>query len=324
VLQDAYARVNYFPYAQLVAGKFKSPLSLERLQSGAELTFIERSIANNLAPNRETGLALGGAVLGDRLSYQVGVFNGSVDGGLNDGDTTSDKDIQGRVFAEPFKGDGPAPVKGLGFGLGATYGTAKGESYSGTNYRTAGRSSFFRFNTPTGTSVNFDGTRTRLSPQAYWYWGPFGLMGEYIVGQTDLEQVVVPRTGPNQRTDGELDTKGWFVQASYVLTGEDASYKQVVPINNFDPANGRWGAFEIAARASEVSIDQNVFDDGFASPTAGTTNALAYTGGLNWYFNKNFKVQLNWEHTDFDNEINFGGKARGSEDVFLTRFHIGY
>src|SRR6185503_12366863 len=46
VLQDAYARVTYFPYAQLTAGKFKSPMSLERLQSGADLTFIERSIAN--------------------------------------------------------------------------------------------------------------------------------------------------------------------------------------------------------------------------------------------------------------------------------------
>ena len=324
VLQDAFARITYFPYAQLTAGKFKSPMSLERLQSGAELTFIERSLVNNFAPNREVGIALGGSVLGDRLSYQVGVFDGSVDGGLNDGDTTSDKDIQGRVFAEPFKGTDIGPLKGLGLGLGATYGTAKAESYSGINYRTAGRSTFFRFDTPTGTTVNFDGTRTRFAPQAYYYWGPFGFMGEYMLGTTDLERVVVPRTGPTQRTDGELDTDGWFGQVSYVLTGEDATYKQVVPINNFDPWNGRFGAFEIAARASEASVNQDMFDLGFAKDGAGTTKAIAYTGGLNWYLNKSFKIQFNYEHTDFDEEISFGGDARGSEDVFLTRFHIGY
>src|SRR6185503_10329961 len=32
VLQDAYARINYWPYAQIQAGKWKSPFSLERLQ----------------------------------------------------------------------------------------------------------------------------------------------------------------------------------------------------------------------------------------------------------------------------------------------------
>jgi opacity protein-like surface antigen len=51
---------------------------------------------------------------------------------------------------------------------------------------------------------------------------------------------------------------------------------------------------------------------------------MAYTGGLNWCLNKNFKVQLNYEHTDFDSEITYSGKARGGEDVFITRFHIGY
>jgi phosphate-selective porin OprO and OprP len=324
VLQDAYARVTYFPYAQLTAGKFKSPMSLERLQSGAELTFIERSIANNLAPNREIGIALGGSVLADRLSYQVGVFNGSFDGGSNDGDTTSDKDIQGRVFAEPFKGTDVAPLRGFGVGFGGTYGTAKAESYSSLNYRTTGRSSFFRFNTPTGTAVNFDGTRTRFAPQAYWYWGPFGMMGEYLWGQTDLEQVVTPSSGPTTRQDGSLDTDGWFVQASYVLTGEDASYKQVVPINNFDPANGRWGAFELAVRGSGVDIEEDLITQGFTPSNGATSSALAWTGGLNWYLNKNFKVQLNYEHTEFEDEINFGGDLRDHEDVFITRFQIAY
>jgi phosphate-selective porin OprO/OprP len=325
VLQDAYARVNYWPYAQLTAGKFKSPLSLERLQSGAELTFIERSISSgNIAPNREVGIALGGSLLDDRLSYMIGGFNGSFDGGSNDGDTTSDKDVQGRIFAEPFKGTDVKPLRGVGIGFAGTYGQSKAESIGGLQYKTAGRSNFFKFDTPTGTVVNFDGTRMRWAPQAYWYWGPFGLMGEYITSDADLDKVVTPKTGAPTHTNGSLKTDGWFVQASYVLTGEDASYRQVVPINNFDPANGRFGAFELAARASEVDINDEAFTEGFAKDGAATKNAIAYTGGLNWYLNKNFKLQLNYEHTDFDKEITFGKQARGSEDVFISRFQISY
>jgi phosphate-selective porin OprO and OprP len=324
VLQDGYARINYWSYAQLQAGKYKSPLSLERLQGGSELTFIERSIANNIAPNRDIGIALQGNFLDDKVYYQVGVFNGSIDGGLNDGDVTSDKDIQGRVFVEPFKGDGPAWIKGLGVGIGSTYGTAKNESYNNLNYRTTGRSTFFKFDTPTGTVVNFDGTRTRYAPSMYYYWGPFGFMGEYLSGDTDLQKVVTPRTGPNVKTDDTFHSDGWFAQVSYVVTGEDASYKQVVPINNFDPANGRFGAFELAFRASEVNVNQATFDRGLAVDSQATTNAMAYTGGLNWYFNRNFKVQFNYEHTDFDNEITYSGKGRGGEDVFLSRFQISY
>ena len=328
VLQDAYARINYWPYAQIQAGKWKSPFSLERLQGGDNLTFIERSIANNLAPNRDVGVALGGGVLADRINYQFGVFNGSGDGQLNDGDVTSDKDFAGRVFVEPFKVDGPDPVKGLGVGFAATYGTARDESYSGVQYKTAGRSNFFKFNTPTGTAVNFNGSRTRFAPQAYYYWGPFGLMGEYINNDEELEQIVTPKTGAPAITDTHFKPSGWFLQASYVLTGEDATYKQVVPINNFDPANGRWGAFEAAFRVSEVDIEDNIFREGFAKRTGATSSAVAYTGGLNWYFNKNFKLQLNWEHTEFDNNItysgHFGNHTRNHEDVFLSRFQIAY
>jgi phosphate-selective porin OprO/OprP len=323
-LQDAYARIDYWPYAQLVAGKFKSPLSLERLQSGSELTFIERSIANNLAPNREVAVALGGTAFGERLSYQLGVFNGSIDGGNNDTDATSDKDFQGRIFAEPFKGSGLTPVAGLGFGVGGTYGTAKRESYNSLAYQTAGRSRFFRVNSSSTLNLFFDGVRHRVAPQGYWYWGPFGAMAEAFWGETDLEQVSTPTGGPTTIVEDTLETKGWMAQASWVLTGEQASYKQVVPINAFDPRSGHWGAFEIAARVSGVDIDDGIFDSGIASRSNATDGALAYTGGINWYLNRSFKIQFNYEHTDFDTRIGFGGRGRAHEDVAITRFQVAY
>jgi phosphate-selective porin OprO/OprP len=294
-------------------------MSLERLQSGSELTFIERSISSgNIAPNRDLGIALQGSFLDDKVSYQVGVFNGSIDGGLNDGDVTSDKDIQGRVFFEPFKGDGPAWIKGLGVGIGSTYGTAKNESYNTLAYKTAGRSNFFKFDTPTGTVVNFDGTRTRYAPSAYYYWGTVRVHGRVRVGRHRPAEGRDAEDGPATKTDDLFHSDGWFAQVSYVLTGEDASYKQVVPINNFDPANGRFGAFELAFRASEVNVNTRRSSRGLAVDSQATTNAMAYTGGLNWYFNRNFKLQFNWEHTTSTTRSRTRGKGRGGEDVFLS------
>ena len=45
-----------------------------------------------------------------------------------------------------------------------------------------------------------------------------------------------------QRT---FNNESWFAQASYVLTGEQNSYKSVTPRHNFDPKEGTWGAFEL-------------------------------------------------------------------------------
>jgi phosphate-selective porin OprO/OprP len=320
VLQDAYMDVKYLPYARLRAGKYKNPLSLERLQGGSELLFVERSIANNLAPNRDVGVGLFGDVLDGALSYQASVFNGTGDGGSSDGDTTSDKEIGARIFGEPFHGSDIAAVKGLGFGFGGNYGTQKdGDNLNSVQYRTAGRSTFFRYATSSSTTVLADGKRARFAPGAYWFWGPVGFMGEYIYSKQGAI-----RTNDDGSARGRFENTGWFTQASWVLTGEDASFKMVNPINPFDPRNGRWGAFEIAARGSNVDIDDDLFDEGFATEPQSTRSANSWSIGANWYLNRNFKLQANWEHTQFDTEVAFGDDLRGSEDVFLTRFQIAF
>jgi phosphate-selective porin OprO/OprP len=52
VLQDAYLNITYFDFASLRTGKYKAPLDLERLQSDRDLEFSERSLIQNLVPNR--------------------------------------------------------------------------------------------------------------------------------------------------------------------------------------------------------------------------------------------------------------------------------
>jgi len=319
VLQDAYMDVRYFPWASIRAGKFKEPVSLERLQSGADLLFIERAISQNLAPNRDVGFMLYGDSPDAVFSYQLGIFNGVFDGGSSDGDNQTDKDFAGRFFIQPFRATDFDPLKGLGFGLAGTYGERTGEPESALAFKTAGRSNFYRYDST--ANVTGKGHQWRIVPQVYHYWGPFGLMGEYIRSDSHIKGTIGTAPSPVTNPEANEHNKGWFAQASWVITGEDASYRTVVPINNFDPMNGRWGAFEIAGRISNVDLN----DDAIKAKLAkGTDEAWAYTGGLNWYFNKAFKVQFNYERTDFDGKPKFGTTALRHEDVLLTRFQIQF
>jgi phosphate-selective porin OprO/OprP len=323
VLQDAYLDVNYFgPEIRFRAGKFKVPYSLERLQSAADMVFIERAVSQALAPVRDVGFQLFGDLLDGTVSYQAGAFNGTFDGGTIDGDVNNGKEMAGRVFVQPFKSFDADYVKGLGVGFAGTYGNNNGsESLANINFRTAERVSFFRLSTSSDVTIEGEGRRSRLAPQGHYYWGPFGLMGEFL--QTNAGATREDSDAGTTMTDRFVN-KGWFTQASWVLTGEDASYNGVVPINNFDPRNGRWGAFEIAVRGSKVNIDPDVFTTGFANPDSFPETVSEITGGINWYLNKNFKFQLNYNRTRFNRKIEINDELFKGVDSFILQFQMSY
>ena len=316
-VQDAYANARLWPQFQVQAGKFKEPVGLERLQSGANLLFVERAYPTQLLPNRDVGLQLHGDIGNGLLNYAVGVFNGVADGGSGDIDRTDDeKDVAARIFAHPFKDSNIDALQGLGLGVAGTYGNQAGALRS---YVTPGQQNFFSYFSGTGTNANTvaDGTVWRVSPQAYWYWRSFGLLGEYAISSTE-----VVRGGGGIAASDRLQHSAWQVAASYFLTGEENSFKAVTPLKPFTLGGGGWGAWEIAARVSQLKLDDDTFPL-FASETTNAREALSYTFGLNWHLNRNFKVNLNYEHTDFD-----GGEANplleDGEDVFMTRAQISF
>jgi phosphate-selective porin OprO/OprP len=141
-------------------------------------------------------------------------------------------------------------------------------------------------------------------------------MGEYIFSKQGAKRLY-DETGSVRRA--QLDNAAWYTEAGWVITGEDASYKGVTPKNNFDPRNGEWGAFEVAVRYSDVRVDEDTFNKGFATKPQSTGGATAYTFGVNWYLNRSFKFMFNYEHTDFDSPVEFSS-LRDKEDVILTRF----
>lgn len=308
---DVYADLRFDPAYTLRVGKFTSPVGLERLQSSAALADIERSLASELAPNRDIGIQLQGDVAGGRLGYAIGMFNGTVDG--RDAATSNPDDnfeYAGRIFFEPFKSSANA-LSGLGFGIGASVGDKQG---SGNNflprYRTPGQVQFFNFR----SAVLADGQQSRWSPQGYYYRNAFGLLAEYIVSKQELSIGGVSE---------ELSNKAWQATASYVLTGEDAGYRGVIkPAQPFSPGTGGWGAFEAVGRYGALEIDDEAFPL-FADPSVAAGKASSWTLGLNWYLNSNLKLVLNYLQTSLD-----GGAAAGAdredEKAVFTRMQVAF
>ncbi len=317
VLFDAYVETNFVPWLKLRVGKFKPPVGLERLQSATSTMFIERGLPTNLVPTRDNGVQLGGELFEGALSYQLGIFNGVPDLGNSATDVNDAKDFAGRVFALPFKNLEVEPLRGLGLGIAGTYGRARGNLASPDlpGYRTTGQATFFSYKT--GADLNTTaiavGEHSRLAPQAYYYFQSFGLLGEL----TYSDQVV--RIGNNEAT---VNNQAWQVAASYVLTGELASFKGVNPTLPFDPFEGNWGAVEAVARFGQLEIDREAFDKGFADPKRSARRNTEYVVGANWYLNKNIKFVLNYSNNTFT-----GGGSKGNrkaEDAIVTRVQLAF
>lgn len=336
IVQDAYVDAKLKPWFQVKVGKQKTPFGLERLQGDADGKFVERGLPNNLVPNRDIGVQVHGLLLNDKVDYALGYFNGVVDGNSSDSFTTADtdnnrgKDISARIFTLPFKDD-IGPLQGLGFGLAATYGEvnplqSSGQSNLPTFKSALGQLNIFSYTGAvtgtTTTATSADGDRLRLSPQFYYYNGPFGLLGEYVRVEQDVSKTVA---GVGKRTDS-LSNDAWQIVASWNLTGEDATYGNVVPKNEFNLDKGGWGAWELVARYGELSVDDKAFNlagtgtlttrqgNAYANPTSAIKNASAWATGVNWYLNRNTKIALDYEQTSYE-----GGWTSGSTGIVLDR-----
>jgi len=329
---DAYLNYRYQPWLQFRAGKFKAPVGLENLQADAVTAFNERSVVNDLIPNRDVGFQVWGDIDGGVLSYAVGVFNGVGDARNSANfDFEDNREFAGRIFAQPFKNTNIKPLKGLGIGVAGTWGESSVTNTTGLpsttggtlgGYTTDGQQQFFAYNPATGSVVQ-NGVHWRISPQAYYYFGPFSLLGEYAVSDQHLRRI-----GPSP-AKADLQNTAWQVTAGWVLTGEDATYSGVTPRHPFDPKNGGWGAWQLVGRYGQLDIDNNTFPL-FANPASSATALETYSFGLNWYLNKDITVKASYSHTGFTG----GGKSatpsapsnvtHQDEDVFFTRIQLAF
>jgi phosphate-selective porin OprO/OprP len=305
-LMDAFGAYKHSDGLNILVGKTKAPFDLERLVSQTDLLFMERTYPTSLGPNRDIGIQVFGDVLAGRLTYQAAWLNGTRDNDSSVSDDSDDKDLVVRLFAHPFKNSEDSALKGLGFGMAATKGNRTGAPNS---YRTNAQQTFFSWR----AGVVSDGDHTRIEPQAYFYRGPFGLIGSWAASRQDVV------LGTNA---ARLTNTGWYLATHWVLTGEDASYRGVTPRSFFDWKEGTWGAWEVAARVGQLDIDDDAFPI-FANPASSASKVTGYTLGVNWYLNRNLKTSLNFEHSDFTGGAE-GVVTREDENAVLSRLQVRF
>jgi phosphate-selective porin OprO/OprP len=354
-LFDAYVDFRPLQEVSLTAGKYKAPISLERLQSASALSLTERAFPTQLAPNRDLGLMLHGEfdkpgyaknkrsfplfMYPEFIAYQLGVANGSRNNnGDATGDVNDDKEFQGRVFAHPFQHSGIEPLEGLGLGLAGSWGNPNDETLS--NYVTPAQNTMFRY----ASNARADGVHTRIYPQMYWNYGPFGLIGEYAVSDQELASQSVKNNVSVNKYQTTINDQAWNVTLLYVLTGEDNVFlnQGIKPRHIFDPFNGQWGAFQLAARWTEMDFDKAVFlNTGtaakpvypLADPRNSVSSASSWALGVNWWLNNNVKFMADYNQTEFDGGAGvYNSKGaltsevrdRQTEKVFMTRFQVSF
>jgi phosphate-selective porin OprO/OprP len=146
----------------------------------------------------------------------------------------------------------------------------------------------------TGAIANASGAQV-YSLEAAATYGPLILQGEYFWFNVDR----TANTGLPPFGAPSVHFQGGYAQAGYVLTGEThaynsatASYGGIKPAHPFSLDGGGWGAWEIAARASTIDLNNQL----------GTTTGIAggrqtvYTAALNWYVNGNVRFMLDYLH----------------------------
>ena len=368
LIPDAFVDFAYEPKASLLVGKYKPSIGLERLQGDANTVFLERAFPTNLAPNRDMGLQLHGAFAKpgyntekapgpidskNFFTYQVGITNGTGDSGniaMNGALPNSassfanNKEFDGRIFAQPFQHSGYDWLEGFGVGVSGSFSqpdhlalvaqrTPLGQSqfvdYTSLNASTAGAAQ---------RAVTSNGNANRIYPQAYWYKGPFGLMGEYVASTQTLNasgKTTAGQYGSKANNITQTNTAS-HVQLSYVVTGEDNQFEGVKPIRNFDPGKGTWGALQLASRWSQLDLDNDTFK--LLDPTKTASQATEFTVGANWFLNKYSLIRFDYENVWFtggagkatskgtgaNKQTTYNIANRPSEQVLALRFQLAF
>ena len=152
----------------------------------------------------------------------------------------------------------------------------------------------------------------------------FFLYGEYMnfgMDRTVACPGCTPFGGTPGVNPGDPRFSGWYVEGSWILTGETKTYSPVATNNEmgtfnnprvitpFDWASGNWGAWEVAARYSDLDLNwhEGVIGETPAQAAVGGVRGgdeKIWTLGLNWYMNNNVLMRFNYLIVDV-NKLGF-------------------
>jgi phosphate-selective porin OprO/OprP len=318
-ITDAYLNVHYVNEIQFELGKFKQPISYEQLILDRYVPTMERSMIDQMVPARDVGAMIHGEqLMNGRLDYAVSVSNGETNGNT---DTNNSKDVDARIALRPFgEPQGAGLLHGLEFGISGGTGV-EDEAVSPSTLKTPATVPWFAYK----SGVLADGLRTRLSPELVYFYHSLGIAAQYYREEQKLQASAASPTT-------NVGTDGFYVMTTYLLTGEQrVEYtQQIAPLRPFNPrcAVCSPGAWEVVFRISRLDLDRAVFATGtanLADSTKYSSGATESTWGVNWYWNKWVRAQLDWEHAWFDAPVALGTGSSlylNRQDTLYARFQF--
>ncbi len=299
-LKDVYGRVKT-PVGKLTVGHFKEPFGLDELISSKHQPIIEPSTTIAFAGSRNAGVMLSDSVKDANVTWALGVFadtdnqgrtnNGTVDDG--DGRENGSYNVTGRLTYAPLHDEEAGKLAHFGVAL-----SKRGDVQGETEFSSRG-GSHFTDKLAKATVADSTGAII-LGVESAWTQGPASLQAEYVMTEVDSEAT-------------DYNFGGYYLTASYFLTGEHRPYKDGVfgrlkPFKNY--GDGGNGAFEVAARYDVLDLSDSGLYGGELTSVA---------GGVNWYLNPNARVQLFYTTTDVDD-----GSTTGTSNAVTMRFALDW
>jgi phosphate-selective porin OprO/OprP len=300
-VQDLYLRYSGSRGYYLTLGNQKEPLGLEWQISSRNLTFLERALPIALVPPYHLGVTAG--THGRNWSAMAGVFGDRLQDGI---DADNGYGASGR-FTLALR-----PGKSFRLHLGMSGGYRKrGERTRNLRFSSGPESGI--------EDVRFVNTRSIRHVTDYQTFGTefAAWRGPFAVQAEHLRSFVNRNHG---RDDLQFD--GWYVYASWILTGETRGYRSssgsfgsVKPHRPFD-FHGGWGAWELAARYSELNLNDRGIHGGHENNI---------TLGVNLYLNSYARVMANYVFIQTETPASGRRQARSEEpSLFQTRVQIEF
>ncbi len=285
-LTDVYLEYTGLKPVSFMVGQFKEPFGLETLTSDLFTDFIERSSTNLFSPDRRIGAMVSANGELAPVGFWTASLGGFGSGTASTGSTDDEAhDITGRLTWAPIAGK----TEALHFGIAGSHRIpdASADSFSFSSRaenQLSSASSDLAVNT--GTITNVDSVNL-LGLEAAAVYGPASLQGEFV------------RAAVNRHTGIEPTFGGYYVEASYFLTGESRNYNaaagkfdRVKPKWAFSPSKGGWGAWQVMARYSDLDLNDKTFHGGELRDT---------TFGIKWLPNSNTMITANYIMSNTDN-----------------------
>ncbi len=284
-------------------GHTKEPFSLERLDSRLYMPVMERALPDGIVPGRNIGIRFLNFFDHPRVSWSLGIFK-ETDAGAEGYTKNGDYNITGRVTITPWYADDGSKL--LHLGLGYSHKIAD----DGLRFRKRPELHVSDFRPIDTGNIPAD-SADMLGPEAAIVLGPFCLQAEYWYTRVDSEAF----------DDPEL--KGYYLTASYFLTGEHKKYKlkgndgaefSLVDVTSpFEPDRGGWGAWEAAVRYADVDLNDHLLYGGEMKDV---------TLALNWYINQNLRWSFNYVHIDVEDSLAAAGIEDAEADIYQMRWQV--